>query len=390
MRHHNSVLHELLKQVPWSVFEKLVDEHGADARVRTLSTKTQFVSLLYAQLSGAVSLREIETAMASHAAGLYHLGVREVSRSTLADANAQRPHQVFTGLFAAMAGCAGRGLRRSTGEAVRLIDATGVRLAGLAAEWARFSKGVGGRAGVCGGKAHLIYDPDAERPLYLSVTPANVNDITAAKAMPVEPGATYVFDLGYYDYGWWAKLDAVGCRIVTRLKKNTPLTAVTELALPPGSDLLYDRIGHLPERLSSTRSNPFSDPVREIGVATEAGATLRIVSNDLDAPAEEIAALYRRRWAVELFFRWVKQTLKLKHFVGRSENAVRIQIAVALIAYLLLRLAQQAVKIIGSPLAFARLVRVNILHRRRLDQLLRPPQIPIRDPRQLTLNLSTS
>jgi hypothetical protein len=261
MRHHNSVLHELLKQVPWSVFEKLVDEHGADARVRTLSTKTQFVSLLYAQLSGAVSLREIETAMASHAAGLYHLGVREVSRSTLADANAQRPHQVFTGLFAAMAGCAGRGFRRSTGEAVRLIDATGVRLAGLAAEWARFSKGVCGRAGVCGGKAHLIYDPDAERPLYLSVTPANVNDITAAKAMPVEPGATYVFDLGYYDYGWWAKLDAAGCRIVTRLKKNTPLTAVTELALPPGSGLLYDRIGHLPERLSSTSSNPFSDPV---------------------------------------------------------------------------------------------------------------------------------
>lgn len=130
--------------------------------------------------------------------------------------------------------------------------------------------------------------------------------------------------------------------------------------------------------------------MREIGVATEAGATLRIVSNDLDAPAEEIAALYRRRWAVELFFRWVKQTLKLKHFVGRSENAVRIQIAVALIAYLLLRLAQQAVKIIASPLAFARLVRANILHRRRLDQLLSPPQIPIRDPRQLTLNLSTA
>ena len=383
MRHHNSVLHGLLKQVPWSVFEKLVDEHGADARVRTLSTKTQFVSLLYAQLSGAVSLREIETAMASHAAGLYHLGVREVSRSTLADANAQRPHQVFTGLFAAMAGCAGRGFRRSTGEAVRLIDATGVRLAGLAAEWARFSKGV------CGGKAHLIYDPDAERPLYLSVTPARVNDITAAKAMPVEPGATYVFDLGYYDYGWWAKLDGAGCRIVTRLKKNTPLSAVTEQALPPGSGLLYDRIGHLPERLSSTRSNPFSDPVREIGVATEAGATLRIVSNDLDAPAEEIAALYRRRWAVELFFRWVKQTLKLKHFVGRSENAVRIQIAVALIAYLLLRLAQQAVKIIASPLAFARLVRANILHRRRLDQLLSPPQIPIRDPRQLSMDWST-
>jgi hypothetical protein len=164
---------------------------------------------------------------------------------------------------------------------VRLIDSTGLRLAGMAAEWARFSKGV------CGAKAHVIYDPDAGCPLYLEVTPAKVNDITAAQAMPIEPGATYVFDLGYYHYAWWADLDAAGCRLVTRLKKNTPLAVTAELALPPGSTLLYDRIGHLPERLSSTRKNPFADPVREIGVALESGKALRIVTNDLDAPAQE-------------------------------------------------------------------------------------------------------
>lgn len=381
MRHHNSVMHGLLKHVPWSVFDKLVDGHGADAGVRRLSTRTQFVALLYAQLSGATSLREIELAMTSHSSQLYHLGARQVSRSTLADANALRPHQVFTGLFGEMAAQASRGFRRATGEAVRLIDSTGVRLAGMATEWAHFSKGV------CGAKAHVIYDPDADRPLYLEITTAKVNDITAAKAMPIEPGATYVFDLGYYDYGWWAKLDAAGCRIVTRLKKNTPLAPVTELALPPGSTLLYDRIGHLPERLTSTRNNPFQDPVREIGVTLEDGKTLRVVTNDLDATAQEIADLYKRRWAVELFFRWVKQTLKINHFVGRSENAVRIQIAVALIAYLLLRLAQDACKIVESPLAFARLVRASIMHRRDIDQLLKPPPKPPRDPRQLTLDL---
>jgi hypothetical protein len=358
-----------------------VDQHGADARIRTLSTKGQLVALLYAQLAGAVSLREIEAAMQSHSARLYHLGGCEVSRSTLADANAQRPFAVFQELFQIMAGRASRGLRRATGEVVRLIDSTGLRLSGLASDWARFSEGVNGA------KAHIVYDPDAESPLYLQVTAARVNDITVAKTVPIEPGATYVFDLGYYDYGWWAKLNQAGSRIVTRLKKNTPLTTMQAQALPQGSTLLYDRIGHLPERLAYSRSNPFQDPVREIGVMTDDGKTLlRLVTNDLDAPAQEIADLYRRRWAIELFFRWVKQTLKITHFVGRSENAVRIQIAVALIAYLLLRLAQQANSIVESPLAFARLVRANILHRRDLDKLLQPPPNLSFDPKQLTLN----
>lgn len=382
MRHHNSVLHGLLKHIPWSVFDKLVEEHGADARVRRLSTRSQLVALLYGQLSGAVSLREIETALSSHSSRLYHLGAREVSRSTLADANAARPHAVFSGLFAHMAGLAGRGFRRSTGEAVRLIDSTGLKLSGVAAEWARFSKGVRGA------KAHVIYDPDADRPLYLEITPAKVNDITAAKTMPIEPGATYVFDLGYYDYGWWARLDQAGCRIVTRLKLNTPLSVVEQRALPQGSSLLHDKVGYLPERLKTTRKNPFQDPVREIGVQLEDGKRLRIVTNDLDAPAQEIADLYRRRWAVELFFRWVKQNLKIRHFLGRSENAVRIQLAAALIAYLLIRLAKDAAKIIHSPLAFARLVRANLMHRRDIGQLLRPPPTGQQRQSQLTLDFA--
>jgi len=381
MRHQNRVFHGLLKPVPWSVFDKLVDEHGSDTRVRRLTTKSQFIALLYGQLAGASSLREIEAAVKSHAARLYHLGAREVSRSTLADANAQRPHEVFCGLFARMAAMGSRGLRRSTAEAVRLIDTTGVRLAGVATGWARFSKDV------CGAKAHIVYDPDAEAPLYLEVTPARVNDIVAARAMPIEPGATYVFDPGYYDFAWWARLDDAGCRIVSRLKANTPLNLVQERSLPKDSGLAYDRVGFLPMRQAASRTNPFQDPVREIGVVCDDGRTLRVVSNDLDATADEIAALYKRRWAIELFFRWVKQTLRIRHFVGRSENAVRIQIAVALIAYLLIRLAKDAAKITDSPLAFTRLLRANLMHKRDIDQLLRPPKIPPNNTTQMALNL---
>ena len=383
MLHQNTVFHELLKHVPWPAFERLVEQHRADAGVRRLTTKSQFVALLYGQLSGAASLREIVAGLGSHRARLYHLGARPAHRSTLADANAQRPPAVFSELFALMVGQANRHLRRALGETVYLIDASGLRLDRRSADWARFSDAA------CGAKVHVIYDPDADRPIYAVVTAAKVNDITPAKAMPIEPGATYVFDLGYYDYAWWAKLDGAQCRIVTRFKSNTPLRLVAELpvpAPPPGSSaILSDRIGHLPARQSNNRTNPFQDPVREVRVQLDTGKVLRLLCNDLDATAQEIADLYKRRWAIELFFRWVKQTLKIRRFLGTSENAERIQIAVALIAFLLLRMAQAGQQTIASPLAFARLVRANLMHRRPIDRLLQSETPPTLNPAQLAI-----
>jgi len=380
MLHQNSVFHGLLKHVPWHRFDDLVEDYGADARVRRLSTKSQLVALLYGQFSGATSLREIVTGLSSHAVRLYHVGAAPVRRSTFSDANAQRPVAVFTDLLAMMMKQAHRGLRRKLAETTYLIDATSARLNERSAGWARFS------AGVCGAKVHVIYDADADRPIYAAVTAANVNDITAAKQMPIEPGATYVFDLGYYDYAWWAELDAIGCRIVTRFKSNTPLELIEELAITEG-DILSDRIGYLPARQAKSRRNPMQNAVREVRVMTDTGTVLRILSNDLDASAQEIADLYRRRWAIELFFRWVKQTLKITRFVGTSENAIRIQIAVALIAFLLLRLAQITQKHIQSPIIFARLIRANLMHRRQIDYLLTPAPPTVQDQRQMSLHL---
>ena len=380
MPHHNTVFRDLLKLVPWHRFEALVGDHDADARVRRLSTKGQFVALLYGQLSGASGLREIVTGLSSHAARLYHLGAEPVRRSTMSDANAKRPVAVFSELLEVMMKQAHRGLRRKLAETTYLIDSTSVRLNEHSAGWARFS------SGVCGAKVHVIYDADADRPIYAAVSAANVNDITAAHQMPIVAGATYVFDLGYYDYAWWAELDTAGCRIVSRFKSNTRLDVVKELPVVPGSNILSDRIGFLPARQAKNRHNPMQDAVREVRITTETGKVLRLLSNDLDASAEDIADLYRRRWAIELFFRWVKQTLKITRFVGTSENAVRIQIAVALIAFLLLRLAQATQEAIPSPLVFARLVRANLMHRRRIDNLLEPPPT-IQDQRQMCLSL---
>jgi hypothetical protein len=306
--HENTVFHGLLKQIPWGAFDRSVDIHRGDRDPRMVTSKSHLIALLLAQLSGADSLREIETRLASQARLLYHLGARPMSRSSLATANASRSPEIFAELLSSLMARLQAGYRRKIKDCVRLIDSTSVRLNSLSKGWATFSQGV------CGAKAHIVYDPDADQPLYLMVTASNVNDITAAKDMPIEAGATYVFDLGYYDYGWWAKLDGAGCRIVTRLKSNTPFTVLEERPVEAGSSILSDRVGLLPKRLAASRRNPMAKPTREIRVQIDTGRTLRIFTNDLEAPASGIADLYKRRWAIELFFRWVKQTLKIKHF----------------------------------------------------------------------------
>jgi Transposase DDE domain/Domain of unknown function (DUF4372) len=373
VRHQNIVFYSLLKQIPWSTFDRLVEQHKADWDERGIKCKAHLIALLLAQFSGARGLREIEASLKSHAGKLYHLGACPISRSALSTANSSRAAaEVFGGLLSALMTQLQAGYRRKVRDCVRLIDSTSVRLSSLSGDWATFS------SSICGAKAHIIYDPDADQPLYLMVTAANVNDITAAQQMPIEAGATYVFDLGYYDYGWWALLDAASCRIVTRLKTNTPFAVVEERPVRAGTSILSDRTGYLPERLAHSRRNPMSKLVREIKVMIETGKILRIFTNDLEASAKEIADLYRRRWAIELFFRWVKQTLKIGHFFGTSETAVRIQITVALIAFLLLRLAHDAIKIVKSPLAFARLIKTNLMHRRAIGELLKssPPPGP--------------
>lgn len=382
MRHQNSVLHEILKLIPWTTFERSVEMHEADRRIRTLTTKSQLVALLHGQLSGAAGLREIVTTMESHRSRLYHLGVAAPKRATLADANAKRPAAVFTELFEALLGQAHRGLRKASKEAVRLIDSSRITLNSLSRDWAHYDA-------TCDGvKLHIVYDPRAALPVFFAVSPARENDMVQAKHMPIDPGATYVFDLGYCSFSWWGTLDAAGCRFVSRLRKNSPAEVVEERNVLKDGPIVADRIVRVRDRLHHTRRHHFRGrDLREIHVVIETGKTLRLVTNDLKSPAEVIADLYQERWEIELFFRWIKQTLRIKKFLGTSENAVRIQIAVALIAYLLLRIAHAAQKVIDSPLAFARLVRSNLMHFKSLRDLGhdRPSIAP--NPGQLELGI---
>ena len=169
MRHQDIVFHGVLKHVPWRRFDQLVQQHNADWDDRMLKGKAHLIAMVYAQLCGARSLREIEANLKSHAGKLYHVGGCPVSKSALSSANAARPVEVFSGLLAALMAQLQAGYRRKIGDCVRLIDSTSVRLSRLSGDWATFS------AGVCGAKAHIVYDPDADQPLYLMVTASNVN-----------------------------------------------------------------------------------------------------------------------------------------------------------------------------------------------------------------------
>jgi IS4 transposase len=210
----------------------------------------------------------------------------------------------------------------------------------------------------------------------MEITSPKVSDVTAVRAMPVQSGATYVCDKGYLDYGWWQKLHEADAFFVTRLKTNSKRRDV-QPRKAEGEAILEDndlKIGHRSPRGGAT--NPLADtPLREVVVEREGKEPLRLVTNDLKRPASEIAALYKERWQIELLFKWIKQNLKIRRFLGRSENAVKIQIYVALIAYLLLRMLRQnaARAFRGSPKALVARLRVALFSALDLSTHRKPP-----------------
>jgi hypothetical protein len=368
MRYQSTVFGALLKAVPRGWFERTAQRHHRGRAKRTLQPWGHLVTMVMSQLSGAGSLRDLERMMAHHPGVLAHLGLAQVARTTLADANADRP----CGLFEEVAGklAALVGARSSRREAIRLIDATRIFAGRRVEAWS------GG-----GIKLHVVFDPTNERPTCFAVTSERINDIVAAKTMPIEAGATYVFDKGYYDFAFWARLSAAQCRFVTRLKKNSPTRLIQEFDVF-SEHILFDRIVRLSDRLSGQRRNPYDGNVRLVGVKIDTGREITLLTNDLDAPAEQIAALYKDRWQVELFFKWLKQNLAISHFIGTSRNAVTIQIMAALIGYLLLRIASLRCAGATGLQAVARLMPATLLTRRPLADLLRPPPTRSSGPNQ--------
>lgn len=331
------------------VFDRAVREFHSNKGVRRFNARSHLGAMILGQLTGAISLRETETAMAAEAGELRRLRISPAARSTLADANATRPPEPIEATARALINQLSPTQKRKAMDAIRLLDATRIALSAGASNWARFAHG-----NVCA-KLHVVYDPGSAMPLFYEISPGNVNDITVAKAsLAIERYATYVFDLGYYDFGFWASLDAERCRFVTRLKVNTPIALIEERAVPENTNILSDHVVRLPERMAKSRKNPFEKPGRAIKVQLETGKAITLFTNDLEMSAEKIAELYKTRWLIELFFRSIKQNLKIKRFLGTTSNAVRIQLAAAIIVYLVMRFLHKTAKTTKSFSSFVR------------------------------------
>ncbi len=364
MKHTNSIFHQLLQFLPRQRFQSVVDRHKGDHRTRSLTCWDQLVALLFAQLSGRKSLRDLVDTFNSKQAHHYHLGTRAISRSSLADANGKRPTAIFQETFFYLLDQVRQRLpRKEAQEMVRLIDSTTIDLNLNQFEWAKF------RSTKAGIKLHTVYDPHAEVPVFFEMTTAKTNDCKALSSLPMRSNTTYVVDRAYNDYCWYYSLQQQGSTFVGRMKTNARYEVI-ETHNAQGEGIISDEIIRLTAK-KAQRDCPI--PLRRVTfVRKEDQKRLVFITNDLERTAVEIAALYKQRWQIELFFKWIKQNLKIKHFMGRSENSVLIQVLVAMIAYLLLKLAQLSNYCTTSLQKIGQLISVNLTSRRLISKLLHP------------------
>lgn len=327
---------QLLQGVPRGHLDTLVEQHQGDRYAKAFGCYDLLVAQVYGHLKGSRSLRDIETGFNAHRTHHYHLGTRPVRRSTLADACAKRSTAVFEGLARVLMSTAHRSVRKAGGECLRLLDSTSFTLKGRGFDdWAASNR----TRNTQGLKLHIVYDPGSAVPVLQEISAANVNDVTQAASMPITRGATYVFDKGYCDYNWWARINEQDAKLVTRLKSNAKIDVRETMAIPVpdrGTVLADERIRLSNRNPGAGRKNRYTADLRRVTVARpDKDTPLVLVTNDFERSAADVAACYKARWQIELFFKWIKQNLRIRSFFGRSENAVRIQILCALIAYLL-------------------------------------------------------
>lgn len=334
-----SRFHQLMKALPRGSFEQLVERHQADKHNKGFSCWQQLVAMVYAQISGAQSLRQVEAGFNSAVAHHYHLGCDEIHRSTLSQANGKRKLDVFADTLRALMSQADRTLRRDCEQMLYLLDSTSITLKGPGFDdWTANTR----TRNTQGLKLHVLLNAQQQTPAQVTMSAANINDIEEGRTLPLEAGALYVFDKGYCDYAWWHTIAQSNAQFVTRFKYNAALSVVQTRPIDAAASdtVLGDEIvcfTHKQPR--GKKRNPYTAPLRRITIARpDKERPLVLATNDLNSPAQVIGQHYKDRWQIELFFKWIKQHLNIKHFLGRSENAVRIQILTALIAYLLLAL----------------------------------------------------
>jgi putative transposase len=368
MRFTPSIFGKLLEPIQRRQFDSLVARHAGNAYVKSFPSWNHLLALVYAQFSAADSLRGLEAGWNANRQHHYHLGSGPLVRSTLSDANKRRPVAIFAETFSLVASQLDRQTRRDGAQMVKLIDATPIPL-GKVCDWAKSN----GR--IRGLKMHVVFDPKADCPSILDITDANVNDAQIGRTIAIEPSATYVFDKGYCHYGWWTAIARAGAVFVTRPKTSMRLDVVGErpIALADGDG--FTVVEDHEVRFASKGDSQLPMRLRRLRVQRNDGKTITVLTNDLERSAVDIAALYKARWQIELLFRWIKQHLRIRRFLGNNDNAIRLQIFAAMIAYALLRIAARRHRVKIPILRFTDLVALCLFERRQLGAIDKPPPV---------------
>ena len=368
--HTTTIFNQLLDFVPKDKFNRFVGQHTADRYVKSLTTWNQFVALLYAQATGKDSLREIETGFSAHQNLWYHLGVQSVARSTLSDANGRRDWRIFRDLFGEILGrCRDVTPQRNKfafDNPLYALDATTISLCLSVFDWAKYRTTKGAL------KLHTLLNVRTAIPEIVVVTEGKTADIAAGKRLDLsmlEKRSILVFDRGYIDYGWWHELKKNELFFVSRAKSNTMITVLgVHAPADTTKGILKDQRVFIGEHYGY---ETYPEAVRMVVYHdTETDETYTYLTNNFKLSALDIARIYKQRWQVELFFKWIKQNLKIKTFLGTSKNAVLTQIWVAMIYYLLLAYIKFQTKYSQSLLELTRIVRETLLIRRHLIDVL--------------------
>jgi hypothetical protein len=372
--HNNTILRQIVAFLPRHEFDSLAKDYHQGQKFRSFTRWTQFMVMFIGQLSGRKSLRDFVMNVAAQSSKLYHLAIRPCSRATLARVNEKQSASLYEAVFfKLLERCRhfAPAHRFKFKSKLYLLDATTIDLCLSLFPWATFRKTKGAV------KLHVGLDADGYLPTFISLSEGKTHESNWANALKLQRGSFVVFDRGFNDYAWYQALIKNGVFFVTRLKSNAVIVHGSKRSGRKAEGISEDReiiLGKIPDSL---RMVCYRDP--------QTGKELRFITNADHLSAKTIADLYKERWQIELFFKWIKQNLKVKTFLGTSKNAVLTQIWIALCVYLLLAFLKFKAKIDLSMQQMLRLLQLNLFERRDLLALLKPPESQLVECRQFSL-----
>jgi transposase len=352
---------QLMEFLPWKAFSRVVTRYGGDSGVRTLSCGEQYRAMAFAQLTYRESLRDIEACLSAQAAKLYHMGFREpVRRSTLADANERRDWRIYADFAQRLIGQARRlyadeSLGLDLANTVYALDSTTIDLCLSVFPWADF------RSTKAAVKMHTLLDLRGNIPSFIHVSNGKLHDVHALDMLLPEAGAIYVMDRAYVDFARLHRMHRSGAFFVTRAKSNLKAHRVYSAATDRATGVIADQTIALDGPLSR---QDYPDHLRRIRFRDpDSQKTLIFLTNQTDLPALTICLLYKSRWQVELFFKWIKQHLQIKRFYGTSENAVKTQLWIAVSVYVLAAIVRKRLKLEVSLYTFMPVISVSVFEK---------------------------